>query len=470
MGVLDRIFKRDLPVPPEQRTGVGPSVGRTGLKIWNGYIDEEWVPELANDRQFETYRRMMQDPVINAVLTTVRYLVRKTDWFIEPGEDSNAGREDAEFVERELGSMRDTWENHVSEILSMLPWGYSWHEQVLRRNPDGTIGWDGFPIRAQESRLRWDWNDDRGEVRAFIQSAPPDYREVPIPLRKSLHFRTEAHKGNPEGRSLLRGVYEAWYYKSHLQRLEGITHERNGAGIPVVRIPANIILNDATTYEKYKKLAANLRTDEQQGIVIPSDRDEHGNYVYEVELMSAAGASEKAHAIGESIVRYDQRIAQGMLADVILLGHEKVGSFALADSKTNLMGVALGVFLDVIAAEFNTRAIPRLMGLNNRATLPVLRHGDVETVDLKELGAFITAAANAGASLFPDPKFEVWVRHQMGAPEMTEEEIEQLQDEKAQREQEMFERQQASFTAGKEERAADRQRRGETTDDMEDAA
>src|SRR5262252_9063425 len=82
-----------------------------------------------------------------------------------------------------------------------------------------------------------------------------------------------------------------------------------------------------------------------------------------------------------------------MLADVIFLGHEAVGSFALASSKTRTMAMALGGFLLVIADVFNRHAIPLVWRLNAfpPERMPVLTHGDVESVDLKELGQFITA-------------------------------------------------------------------------------
>ena len=45
---------------------------------------------------------------------------------------------------------------------------------------------------------------------------------------------------------------------------------------------------------------------------------------------------------GPIIERHSRHIAMTAMADFILLGHEAVGSFALADSKTDLFGVALG--------------------------------------------------------------------------------------------------------------------------------
>ena len=107
-----------------------------------------------------------------------------------------------------------------------------------------------------------------------------------------------------------------------------------------------------------------------------------------------------------------------VLADFILLGHEKVGSFALSSSKTNLFSTAIGSWLDSICGVFNKYAIPRLIELNafKIKEHPELNHGDVESVDLGELGAFITSLSGAGMPLFPDGQLENYLRRQANFP------------------------------------------------------
>ena len=55
-----------------------------------------------------------------------------------------------------------------------------------------------MPIRAQETLLRW-FFDETGGVRAMVQMAPPRYQTTVIPIEKSILFRTSIAKGNPEG-------------------------------------------------------------------------------------------------------------------------------------------------------------------------------------------------------------------------------------------------------------------------------
>ena len=76
---------------------------------------------------------------------------------------------------------------------------------------------------------------------------------------------------------------------------------------------------------------------------------------YQAELLSTGGTRQfDTNAI---INRYDTKIAQTVLADFIMLGHEKTGSFALSSDKTELFSVALGAFLDIICETFNNQGI-----------------------------------------------------------------------------------------------------------------
>jgi hypothetical protein len=112
-----------------------------------------------------------------------------------------------------------------------------------------------------------------------------------------------------------------------------------------------------------------------------------------------------------------------MLADVLLLGHEKVGSYALASSKTNLFSTALGAYLDSIEDVLNRHLVPRLFKWNGlvREELPQFRHGDIEAQDIAEVSAFLKDTAAAGAAYFPNRELENYLLELGGLPTMPEE-------------------------------------------------
>lgn len=418
----------DLRIPRDYRG----EIGRTGVLQFSGYLYEDALRELQQWSGQRIYREMADgDPIVGSVLFAIEQLIRQVEWTVEPADRTASAEDAAQLVDEALGDMAITWQDTLSEILSMLTFGWSYLEQVYKvrggddddparasKYDDGRIGWSHWGIRAQETLLRWEF-DPGGTLLGMWQLPPPDYRLRFIPIGKSLHFRTTSRKGNPEGFSLLRRAYSPWYYKSNIQRIEAIGIERDLAGLPVVKVPGELFESPAMSaqLQVYKDLVTNLRADEQSGVVIPSDYDPaSGKPMYELSLLSTGGARQTQ--TDPVIARYDQRIASSMLADFILLGQEKVGSYALSHDKTTMFNQALGTFLDQIAAVVNRFAIPRLLRLNGMDVskgTPELKHGDVTSPDLAALGTFLQALANAGMNVagMADGK---WLLEQAGVP------------------------------------------------------
>jgi hypothetical protein len=167
-----------------------------------------------------------------------------------------------------------------------------------------------------------------------------------------------------------------------------------------------------------------VKRDEQEGIVFPLAYDpETGNKAYDLVLLSTGGRRQfDTDAI---IGRYDQRIAMTVLADFLLLGHEKVGTQALSVSKVDLFVRSLDAYLSEITEVFNSHAIPRLMRLNgvDESLSPYLVASMPKSVDLDALGSFITSMAQAGAPLFPDETLEAHLRNLAGLPTGNAEEV-----------------------------------------------
>jgi hypothetical protein len=243
---------------------------------------------------------------------------------------------------------------------------------------------------------------------------------IKIPIEKALLFRTAAHKGSPEGVSILRRSWRAWYFKTKIEEIEAIGIERDLAGLPVMYVPENILRAetgaDVLLRDEFISVAVNVRRDEQEAVLMPLAFDEHGNQLYKFELLSSAGSRQ----IDTSVVlaRKDRAIAGTMLADFILVGHEGVGSFALHSDKTALFGTALGSILDSIQAVLNRHLVPRLFALNGwqRESFPTWEHGDVEKMDMKLLGETVRNLAQSGMMLFPDDNLEDHLRHLLSFP------------------------------------------------------
>ena len=180
--------------------------------------------------------------------------------------------------------------------------------------------------------------------------------------------------------------------------------------------------NKKAVRDAVDRIVTNIRRDEQEGVLFPMLYDANGNKLFDLTLLSTGG--QRQFDTTQVVNRYDQRIAMTVLADFILLGHEKVGSFALASSKTNLFGVALGAWLEAIAQVLQNQAVPRLFAANGDfpESYPQLRHGDVETPDLGELSEYISKLAAAGVVL-PDADLENELRRYANLPARVDSEL-----------------------------------------------
>lgn len=411
-------------------------IGVTGLKRYgDGAIYEEFLPSLQGEKGRQVYREMSDnDPVVGAFLFAVDMLIRQVDWRTLPADESPQARKDADFVESCRTDMSHTWPDLISEILSMLPYGWSFHEVVYKRRQgpnqkdpsrrskhnDGLIGWRKMPIRSQDTLHEWKF-DENGGIRGMVQLAPPEYQMVEIPITKGLLFRSKVYKNSPEGRSILRNAYRPWLFKKRIEEFEGIGIERDLAGIPVMWADPKIMRADATDDEKallaaLVQVVTNVRRDTQEGLVLPLAYDERGHKLYDFQLLGSGG--QRQFSTSEVISRYDQRIAMSMLSDFLMLGHNQHGSFAMASSRSNLLTLAIAAWIESIAAVFNEIAIPALFKMNGweRDAYPSIGFGDIATPDLNELGNYLVQLSNAGSPLFPDDRLEEHLRQAAKLP------------------------------------------------------
>jgi hypothetical protein len=412
--------------------------GTSGLRRAGGYVREELLVELTGLAGIRKYKEMSDNsPVIGACLFAIQMLMRNVKWFVTPADTSDEAQRYADILSGMLFEDLDLpWSLMLSEILSFLPFGWSYFELVFKRrqgvhpppHPDGSPGLpskfnDGYlglakiAPRAQETLLRWEF-DHTGSLLGMHQLDPWMGRQAYLPYEKCLLFRPTSYKNSPEGRSVLRTAYRPWYLLSHSENIEAITLERDGTGLPLIGTPPQWWLPTASPHEvaqldMVKRVGRNMRQDEQACIVYPLIYDAAGNLLMKVELLASPGT--KAVAADPVIQRHELRITQSLLCDMIFLGHEDVGSFALASSKSTTNAMSLGGYNTAIKDEVNGRLVPLIWRLNAfpEAYMPTVAHGDVETVDLTELARFILSFGR----IYPMADLENHIRGMAGLPE-----------------------------------------------------
>lgn len=416
-------------------------IGTSGLRRTGGFIYEEFLTGLRGTVGAKAYREMADnDPVIGALLFAIERLIGNIEWRIDPyqGDDQNdADLEMAQFVESCLYDMSNPWDNVISEVLSMLVYGYAYAEIVYKKrggpdNPDptqksqftdGKIGWRKIAVRAQETTYKW-VIDEQGGIQGMVQLDPTGKGTFEIPIEKALLFRTTANRNNPEGRSLLRNAYRPWRFKKTIEEIEAVGIERDLAGLPVAHVPPELLSSNAraeqvSTREAIAELVRGIKRNENEGILFPLAYDDQGREMFKLSLLTAGG--QRQFDTDKIVSRYDQRIAMTVLADFILLGHENVGSFALGASKIDLFTTAISQIARSICEVMNQYAIPRLCKLNGMDTtrLPELTFGEITHIDLALLGDFIQKVAGAGA-LVVDSSLDDHLRQVAGLPPRAE--------------------------------------------------
>lgn len=441
------------PFPILNNNLVFRELGNSGLRSFGGWIREEFLPQLQGRQAATKYREMMDNsPVIGGLMLANTATMRKVEWRVVPADDSGEAQEGADFVESMMHDMSHTWEDLVVENLTMLGYGFAPHEicykRRLGRDPgndpltgdplpsseydDGFVSWRKIPIRGQETVLKWFFNGT-GDVKGMTQQ-PWTGAIRDLPIEKMLLFRPSQHKGNPEGRSILRSAYVPYYFLKRMQEQEAIMGERMG-GLPMVKVPAALIAKaeggDPTAMAQvaaYQRMAQNVRIDEQMGIMIPSDvyqgpTGPSNIPQYSFELVTPQGGRGTAMNFDVTITRYNTTMLTAALADFIMMGHNVRGAQNLGETKVDLFYSAVEGFLNSNAEVYNKHALPRIWRLNgwDFDTMPRIEPDLAVRADLDMLSNFVLRLTQAGMPIFPNDEVQSWLLDAGGLPDVTDE-------------------------------------------------
>ena len=425
--------------PPPQPVAKGLSsadarreVGVAGLKQRSGLILEEFDRNLQGAKAFKVWREMPDsDPIAGAVWFLLRMYLQAAEWTVQPFEQGVPEYEaDAVFLQSCMDDLPVPWSAITDDVWTCLQFGWSWLEPVYKprhgatddemtssRFTDGAWGWSQLAFRAQDSWRRWQFDPDTGRLEGWWQDTG-NGSEVLLTRAKGLHFRTTRARGNPEGRSIFRSAYTPWWFRKRLREIEAIGIERDLNGLPVVYVSPEVLEDSANAdvLAAYESLVKDVRADEQAGVVLPSVYDEHGNQLVRLELLSSGG--QKATDPGAVIARYGTEIAVSVLADVILLGHQATGSYALSITKDAMLQRTMEAWLSDAADVFNREEIPRLFALNGNRTgnLPRLVATAPDGLTVEQILSALKNLADTGAPLWPSAELGQWVEQRTGIP------------------------------------------------------
>src|SRR3990167_1564250 len=393
-------------------------IGSTGLLKYSGFVNQDFLQEWQGKKAYKNANEMrLNSPVIAALLNAIEQSVRSVKW----QWTSDAGEEDErlQLIQDSLDGMSFSWNDHIIEALTFLPFGFSLFEIVYRRD-GGRLLWRKFAIRGQDTVYKWDIEDDGG-IAGFTQQTLTNFQTVFIPIERLILYRTRVERNNPEGRSILRSAYIPYYYAKNIAQIEAIGTERDLAGLPMIKLPANADPggDDAT---KATELVRRIRNDEEAGLVLPNG--------WEFELVSTGGT--RLFNTDKIIARYEKRMLMSALAQFLVLGMDQIGSLALSKDQTDFFNMSVNATADIIAETFTKFVIPRLLLLNGMDPNGIkLEHTPAGDVDKAALATALQSSAQYITWTVED---EVWLRQLFGLPKKETEDLQAERDLKHQRE------------------------------------
>lgn len=372
---------------------------------------EEATPELRWPLSISVYDQMRrQDAQIRSVIRAVQLPILRTDWWIEP---NGARPEVVQLVSEDLNlpikgeaptptrRTRDrfSWFEHVRLALLMLPYGFSFFEQEATIDDQGRARLKKLALRPARTISSFNVAADGGlesiEQYGHIETAGP----VLIPMDRLVAYVYEREGGNWAGSSLLRPAYKNWLLKDRLLRINTMTIERNGLGIPIYEAgPDEKDLTAGTA------MAQNMRAGETAGGATPNGS--------KMRLAAPEGALPDALP---AIRYHDEQIARAVLAHFLNLGTQ-TGSWALGSTFADFFTLSLQALAQQVAEVATQHVVEDLVDWNwgTEEPAPIIGFQEIGSQQ-QATAAAIKLLADAGI-LLPDRSLEEAMRQQLGLP------------------------------------------------------
>lgn len=379
-------------------------VGNTGLITLGGEIFEEIDKQLRWPEAAVTFKKMAKDGAIHPALDFVESKIASVGWVVKiPDGYEESLKEKAEFLSQQMTDMTHSWVNFIQQVSSFNRMGFCVNEKVYRyrykkngsKYDDGLVGIKKLPIRSQDSITEWAWKskelsglyqkvteDKTDTYRGWSVSKNQETKDKFIPRKKFLLFRHNPQKDSPVGASPLIGIHASWVMKKAYEEAESLAVAQDSNAFKILFLPPEYMTEDATpdrkaAFEIYKKMLANAHLAKQSGFILPMLTDDQGNKMFDFEIKNISGT--KSYDINKIIQRFTSEIQVGLYSDVLGLGGDGGGSFALSEVKLSILEMAVKSRLNEIKSQLNHDLVPQLFELNGWDTT-VLPYFDFEQV------------------------------------------------------------------------------------------
>lgn len=423
--------KKSKRVPSTMESGV------SGLQVENGQIkNNDSQHELRGADGLRRIRNMAEnDDVAWTAYYVFRYLIKSVVWKAAPSSDQTVDVENAQLLQEIIDDMSRSFSAFIGDVATMVRDGFATFEIVgkIRKGidlndvyksskfDDGLWGIEKLALRGQMTIKKGRWIGLENGHWTAIEQIPPSGTAIIIPRDKLLNFTTDESESNPEGVSLLRGMYRASRDRRKLENIENIGHSRSTAGTLEIQVPPEIMGENATAdekkmYEEVKRMATLYHRDEQGSFVSPAVFDEEGNQLYKINVLNGGiGGSDISAPIQRKIINQ----AMTMFVDWLYLGHEgSSGTRQLSSDRMELMIMVINSLLDSVKNTLNSELATKLMRINNRDVsggVPTFSYSSLRKTDLTMVSEVIRNLTVSGQE-FNDIATENKFREELELP------------------------------------------------------
>lgn len=382
--------------------------GASGTPIFGGFLRErgEYNSDLVGLSAVYTYEQMRRsDAQVAATLMAIKLPILGAEWDVKlPDDASKVEKEAGEFV-RECFFEDLDFAAVLRNALLMLDFGFAVHEDVWEI-VGNRIRLAKLAARLPITACRWIVDDSGEELAAFEQMGyrGSEYGTYQVPANKMDLFTMNQEGQNYTGMSLLRPMYQHWYMKSNLYKVDAIACERNGMGVPCITLGDNAKAEDIA---QAKEWVQQLTTHERTGLVLPKGW-----------LFSLEGVKGTLRDPKESITHHNEMISMAALTMFMMLGQSQHGSHSLGTTMADFFMLSLEATSRQIARAMNQGTVRRLVDYNFDGVehYPELVPQQIQSLKFDDVVKALQELAQFGV-IAPDDDLESWVRRKMGAPD-----------------------------------------------------
>lgn len=402
---------------------IGYQTNAWGLIGWGSIVAEthETNAELMWPASINVFDRMRrEDPQVKSVMRAVTLPVIRTEWVLD---GTGCRDEVTEHVARDLGvpikgkpsaspirtKGRFSWKEHARLALLSLVYGHSFFEQVYSIDASGMthlakLGWRPPRTIADIAVAR-----DGGLV-----SITQHGSSKPIPVTALVAYVNEREGANWVGESLLRAAYKMAMLKDRVLRVQALTAERNGLGLPIFIAPEwpEGMDSDVALAWMDKQIAAGLELVK----AARAGEDAGASIAHGAEL-KFQGVEGQLPNLDKAIRYYDEQIARAVLAHFLNLGGDSSkGSYALSDVLGGFFTDSLNTVAQDLAEIANQHIIEDLVDLNWGESEPAPRLVPAPIGERQQVTAEVIKQLIECKALVVDDHLRAYVRDRWGLP------------------------------------------------------